>query len=161
MSTLLSTNRSIQRYLINLTPIATTVYSLWKATNNLNGPQQAIPPYKKSKRLNQMRQLLNSHLHNGNKFSSQSFLMLILRMMEKLINNYPMNIFPRKIAVRGIKYIIVNRINRKEAPGYEVITGKTLLKLSENDRSIHKTYLTLQSGLTIIQDRPKINGAKT
>ena len=130
-------NESIQNYLQGLSATEATDYSLWKATKRIGRPIKPMPPIRKE----------NGEWARNDTEKAVAFAEHLAKVFrphpqettneeEKEIHDYletPHQMSPpiKKITMAEVKVTIVNHINPKKAPGYELITGRLLREIPE------------------------------
>lgn len=128
-------NKGIQEYLASLTSTKDTDYSLWKATKKLKQPQQYCPPVKD----------IHGKWARNNREKAIAFADHLVKVFEpneedpntdyNEIRNYldspiQMELPIKNFSLSEVKNTIMENINPKKAPGYDLITGKVLQELS-------------------------------
>lgn len=147
-------NKSIQDYLTNLSATDNTDYSLWKATKCIKQPQQHIPPIK-----DRTGNWARSDKEKGLAFAKHlesvfmPFSSTLPAEQEAEINEFlqapfQMDLPVKKFKTSEVKSIIIDDLNPKKSPGYDLITGKVLKELSEKTIQlitfIYNTILRLE-----------------
>lgn len=129
-------NQSIQEYLSSLSASEATDYSLWKATRKLKRPQVSLPPIKDqndkwARSSTEKATAFANHLvkvfepHNIDTAADHR------REMQEFLNApYQMDPPIKNISLTEIKDTILQHINPKKAPGFDLITGKVLQELT-------------------------------
>lgn len=130
-------NDSIQRYLEELTPTEATDYSLWKATRKLKSPQTPIPPIRKNngkwarnnmEKADAFGDYLSQVFQPNNLESTPEE----MEEINKILNEpFQMELPIPKFKFNEVKNVIMKEINPKKAPGYDLITGRILQKLTK------------------------------
>lgn len=130
-------NENFQEYLQNLDATQATDYSLWKATRTLRRQNYTIPPVrtetgKWAKSPLEKAETFATHLKkvftpNDKKYSLQTEEEII----SILTKPYQLELPEKRFTKNEVKHIIQYNIDPKKAPGYDLITGKTLQQLPE------------------------------
>ena len=134
-----SQNEGIQNYLQGLTPTDATDYSLWKGTRKIKQPQHQIPPIRINRNTwartdKQKATAFAEHLTSV----FQPFPSQLSAMDEETIKNelnapHQMALRMKKIRINEVINVIKYKIHPKKSPSYDLITGKILQELSQND----------------------------
>jgi len=125
-------NKTINKFLSNLTADSNTDYSLWKAVKRLKRPQKQNPPLKTAngtwaKNSKQKANLFAVHLENvfkpHPKCCDDPHINNVHEGKEEVQINF--------VTMKELKNLIENNLNAKKAPGYDLITGKIIKELPD------------------------------
>lgn len=127
----------LEKYLQSLTATEATNYSLWKATKKLNQPTSHIPPIlmengKRARNDKEKADTFAKHLCNVfTPFSNNSTQSDDRCIYEFIESPYQMDMPIARFTQKEVHRTILEHINPKKAPGYDLITGKILRELPE------------------------------
>lgn len=129
-------NQSFNEYVSNLSTSEANDYSLWKATKNINRPQQFVPPIRKdngewARNDKDKADVFAKHLSTVFKpFPSTLTIDENSEILRNLEAPFQMDLPIKAFKDREVKRVILYDINPKKAPGFDLITGKVLQKLT-------------------------------
>lgn len=124
-------NKSISRFLGNLTADKNTEYSLWKAAKRLRRPQSQDPPLKTQDgkwigNPKQKADIFAEHLSNVFKSCSQSTSEANTTLLEKEDEQeIPF------VTLKELMNMCKHNLSNKKAPGYDLITGQVIKELPD------------------------------
>ncbi|GAB0086261.1 hypothetical protein DMENIID0001_002800 [Sergentomyia squamirostris] len=124
-------NASVEKYLSNLSPTAASDYSLWKATKKFNRPQISHAPIRKgngewARNDQDKANLFADHLKNVfQPWPATSATSVISAPVQS-----PQATSVKRFKLNELINVIMDEINTKKAPGWDLITGRILRELS-------------------------------